>query len=297
MTGIEVYTTKEVGEGQQIDQLDGGEPADPGEAQDELLSIDNFRSINNPWSGYWENGGDMFYILTQDGNTVHQYEATTPYDFTTLTNNFQFSPAEPSNNMNDIEWNNDGTRFLWSWDDTTSGIPNSWVEEYLVSTAYDLNTATHNIQFQNDQTSKAYNITWADGGSIFYLMGLSTDVFDDTVIYNAGTPYDISTLTHQENLSLDISSNGRTSAKAMIFYQSGDRSLISYRDTIAEFSLATPYDITTRSHIQNIPTESGTFLDADQFSLDIRERGDLDERVWTANAIDNAIAYANLDRG
>jgi sugar lactone lactonase YvrE len=86
----------------------------------------------------FNNDGSKMYIIGNLNQQITEYSLATPYDLSTATyNNVSLSLSNNEILPNDFAFNNDGTKIF------IIGSDSDYVYQYLLSSAYDLSTATY----------------------------------------------------------------------------------------------------------------------------------------------------------
>jgi len=110
--------------------------------------------------------------FSDDGTKLHytgfrrviQENLSTPFDVTTAS--FDTDKSSADSQLNDIEWNDDGTKLY------ELGGDDDVITQFTVSTPYDVSTATFEKEISETMTTPL-SITWNDDGSLFYEAGLN----------------------------------------------------------------------------------------------------------------------------
>lgn len=142
-----------------------------------------------------------------------------------------------------IEWNNDGTELL------VSDIFSGFIYQYNLSVAYDISTMSYSSSSFDvtNEDAGPYGIRWDNNGNdLIYLGGNNDKIYE----YDAGTPYDISTLSFNANSSSIAEDFVPTD-----FAWNDDGTKIhvlgGFNNTIFEYDLSVAYDITTITYNSN----------------------------------------------
>jgi DNA-binding beta-propeller fold protein YncE len=138
---------------------------------------------------------------------------------------------------------------------TGSGF--DYVNEYDLSIAWDINTATFLQQFYvNAQEGSPQGLFFKPDGTKMYICGLSGDEVNE---YNLSVAWDVSTASFVQLFSILSQEN---ISQGLFFKPDGTKMYItgSAGDSVYEYSLSTPWDISTASYVQNfsVATE-GTY--------------------------------------
>ena len=148
-------------------------------------------------------------------------------------------------NVTDIAWNSDGTKFF------SIAYSGDKVNEYSVSTAYDVSTKTYVRQFDlSSQTNYPTGITFNTDGTKMFIThptgigGGTNGLFQ----YNLTTGFDLSTASYA-NIALSRDSYTNDRAWGVSFKPDGTKMFISDDggDDIRQFTLSTPFDLSTIS--------------------------------------------------
>ena len=148
-------------------------------------------------------------------------------------------------NVTDIAWNSDGTKLF------SIAYSGDKVNEYSVSTAYDVSTKTYVRQFDlSGQTNYPTGITFNTDGTKMFIThptgigGGTNGLFQ----YNLTTGFDLSTASYA-NIALSRDSYTNDRAWGVSFKPDGTKMFISDDggDDIRQFTLSTPFDLSTIS--------------------------------------------------
>jgi hypothetical protein len=134
--------------------------------------------------------GYNMYVIGRATDKVHQYSLTTAYDLSTASYaNKEFSVASQESNPGEVRFNNDGTRMF------VVGYSSDYVNQYDLSTAYDVSTASYNnVRFSvNPQEISSFALHFNNDGTKMYVAGSSND---DVFEYDLTTGFDVSTASY-----------------------------------------------------------------------------------------------------
>ena len=193
-----------------------------------------------PEGGGWGNNGTVFFMCTNAFNRMYSYTASTAYDISTLTyDNKYFAISSPYSDPCDVIISDDGTKF-WG-----TGRSDVIVGEFVMSTAFDLSTATYNnssLDMSAQLDGNCRSISFGDNGTKLYATGFGASYVNPKIVqYNLSTAYDLSTATYSGN---SITYQKVTTAK---INADGTKMLIAaYKlDEVYLFTLSTAYDLST----------------------------------------------------
>ncbi|WP_420600892.1 gliding motility-associated C-terminal domain-containing protein [Flagellimonas sp.] len=170
--------------------------------------------------------------------------------FTAPTAAFNVSSAVYSGNSVDVSSEFDHTYGVTFSDDGTkmfvSGIFSSEIGEYILSTPYDVSTATY-VDSLTGMSGRTTGINFnSDGTKIYYA---SANSGNNITEYTLSTPYDISTATFSQAYGASEAS----SYSDVTFNNSGSKMyLLAYNtDYIYEYNLSAPFDVGTAIYTNN----------------------------------------------
>ena len=152
-----------------------------------------------------------------------------------------------------LVWKPDGTAFYYGM--TTGAFQVTNIRQFSVATAWDLTTASY-VQVSAGLFATAHALAFKDDGSKIYLAsyGNKSVVYQ----YSLTTPWDISTTSYDSKSFAWASEPGSFFIpRSFFFIDSGSTLLTSNRGsaafptTIAKYSLATAWDISTASYVSS----------------------------------------------
>ena len=147
----------------------------------------------------------------------------------------------------DIRFNRDGTKMFIS-DYATH--ERSMIDEYALSTAFDISTASHtqNLDIFN-VAKKVMGLTFSTYGTKMFVTDLDTDFIYQ---YDLTTGYDLSTASYN-SVSLSIG-NQESNSTGINFNIDGTKMFIvgTNSDSVHQYALTTGFDISTASFTQSL---------------------------------------------
>ena len=202
-------------------------PVDPGGPV--LPSVTTFLTANPNHTGAWgataSDNGMHFYVADADSATIYQYDATIPWDTTTITYSKLLSCGCSS--AEDIKISSDGTKMVIINANTTNNL-----ETYELSTPWDITTATL-LSFASWPANSSYGGEISRDGSKVYIVDTSGSIYHGIM----ATPWDVSTITWNDaTYSLVINSEG--------FALTSDGTRVLDADG-SVYLLGTPWDLST----------------------------------------------------
>ena len=191
---------------------------------------------------------------------------------------FSKSMAEPtfvqSKSINDgqdgafgLTFNNDGTKMYNTSSENHGAAPqNDLLYEYVLTNAYDVSTATLNntLVIHNTAIDGGGNamvptqVVFNNDGTKMFIANHSNNNDDYINYFDLSTPFDISTATIDNRLSLDSTGADEKRLNSVAFNNDGTRLFAAgvnniLQDRIHEFTLDTPYDLS--SGVTHVNTE------------------------------------------
>jgi len=180
--------------------------------------------------------GTKMYLGGIVNNTIYQYSLSSAFDFAgvsvsrdtnktfTITNN---SPGTASVSLNGMIFNNDGTKMYITNSDR--------IEQYSLSTAYDISTASYDsinvvVATGDLPTDTKFN---SDGTKLFIIGSVTDSVHQ----YSLSTAYDLSTISYD---SISFSVSGTISnPRSLNFNNDGSKMYISHQSGGAIYQYTT----------------------------------------------------------
>lgn len=228
-------------------------------------AVTNEISNANPFGIALDNTGTKMYVLATINDTVYQYDLSTAWDLSTATySSKSFSVGSTSQEPEAIRFKSDGTKMY------VTDKNEHEVNEYSLSTAWDVSTASHSTVFSvSSQGSEPSGLDFKTDGTKMYVQFASGT--DSIAEYNLSTAWDISTASYSQN-STTINTTPNTSG--IMFKPDGTALYTMSRvttDAINEYLLSTAWDVSTLSYNQNflVGTQEG-----DPTDLYIKPDGD-----------------------
>jgi len=177
--------------------------------------------------------GTKMYIVGLTGDDVNQYTLSTPFlvSSATYVQNFSVSSQEPS--PSSVFFKPDGTKMY------ISGTSSDRVNEYDLSTAWDVSTASY---LQNlSVTPQVNGVFIRSDGLKMYTVDSSTDrVYE----YDLSTAWDVTTASVLQNLSVGAQ---ESTPEGLSFKSDGTKMFVlgNTGNDVTEYDLSTAWDIST----------------------------------------------------
>ena len=184
----------------------------------------------------FNNDGTKLFIVGTSGDDVTEYTLSTAFDVSTASHVSGGEKDLSSQDLRprDLTFNSDGTKMI------VVGDAGETIEEYDLSTAYDVSTASHDSSLDvsgQEQTPAA--IEFSPDGKKMFVLGYTGD---DVNQYTLSTGFDISTASHDG--AFDISSQ-ETNPRGLAFNNDGTKMFLvgGSEDKVFEYTLTTPFNL------------------------------------------------------
>jgi DNA-binding beta-propeller fold protein YncE len=199
-----------------------------------------------PTGLFFKSDGLKMYVMGNAGDAVYEYNLLSAWDisttvFTYPTTNF-FSVAPQETSPTGLFFKPDGLKMY------VTGSSGDDVDEYSLSTAWDISTASYlqNFSVAAQDTSPS-DIFFKPDGLKMYIMGFGSYAVYE---YNLSAAWDISTASYLQNFSV---STQDLAPRSMTFKSDGLKMYMigSGSDSVHEYNLSTAWDISTASYLQS----------------------------------------------
>lgn len=162
-----------------------------------------------------------------------------------------FSVASQDTNANGFVFGDNGTKAYMS------GTSTDTVYQYTLTTAYDISTASYaskSFSVNSQETSLRAAKFSPDGGSMYIIGNTNRTVYQ----YTLSTNWDISTASYASKSMSAATQSGY--AVGLVFNNDGTKIFVtsSADDTVYEYLLTTPYDVSTGSYNNASVSLTGT---------------------------------------
>ncbi len=146
--------------------------------------------------------GTKMFIVGQTGDDVNEYTLSTGFDVSTASFVDSFSVASQETSPQGLTFNTDGTKMF------IIGQAGDDVNEYTLSTGFDVSTATYSQNFSiSAQEIAPTGIIFNTDGTKMYIVGESGD---DVNEYTLSTGFDVSTASYSQNFSVSSQDSNPT---------------------------------------------------------------------------------------
>ncbi|MDA9882413.1 hypothetical protein N9D25_01070 [Alphaproteobacteria bacterium] len=230
-------------------------------------------------------GTKMFLGRGSTNDQIVRYTLSTAWDITTAS-------LDSGQTLSHGSQDNDATSFTLSADGTrvyVVGYTSKSVYQYIMTTAYDLTTASYNsVSLSvNSQDSAPFGITFNNDGTKLYVGGQTNDrIF----AYTLTTGFDLSTASYS-SVSLSVSAQDGA-IKGMLFNNAGTKLFMvgTLTDRCYQYSLTTAFDISTASY----DSSSFSFLAQDNSLQGIAFKSDDTELFMIGDVSDKVYKYSMI---
>lgn len=195
----------------------------------------------NSNSIFFKDDGTKMYLMGSSGDDINEYNLTTAWDITTASYSQNASVGTQDTVPQGLYIKSDGTALYMT------GSTNDAVYQYSLSTAWDISTLSYVRTFSvSSQQAGPLGVEFKTDGTKMYVSGTSGDKISE---YSLSTAWDISTASHQQDLSgLGSTANNPGEVR---FKPDGTKFFVTQSvgtSHVAEFQLSTAWDISTATY-------------------------------------------------
>jgi len=198
---------------------------------------------NNLRGLYIKPDGLKFYTIGIQADVVHQYTMSTAWDMSTASyDSVSFSVTSQEGEPQGISFKTDGTKMF------VVGSLGDEVNEYSLSTAWDISTASFTTNFViSGQDTNPNDIYFKDDGTKFWISG---DTNNTVYQYSCSTVWDISTASY-DSISFSVATQ-ETGPQGLSFGNSGTKLYVvgTGNDTVFQYSTGSAATITYPSTVE-----------------------------------------------
>ena len=191
---------------------------------------------------FFGSNGIYMYVIGDSNNRVYRYTLTTAWDISTVSTSNYFAVGSRQTEPKGLFFKSDGTKMY------VLGNINQNVDEYNLSTAWDVSTASFNQAFSvGSQDTQPKSLSFKGDGTKMYVLGGSGEDINE---YNLTTAWDISTASFLQNKSISTNSGTPT---GIFFKPDGSKVYVTSdsNNDVDEYNLSTAWDISTASYSQD----------------------------------------------
>ena len=207
-----------------------------------LVIRDNFSVVSQeatPRAMFFKSDGTKMYIAGNSGDDVNEYNLTNGWRVSDASYSQTFSVASQENNIRGIFFKPDGTKMY------VTGTQGDDVNEYNLSTAWDVSTASYSQVFSVSTNSPQPNdIFFKSDGTKMYIA--DSDTTDKVVEYDLSTAWDVSTASYSQYFSVN---DQETAIRGLYFRSTGtEMFILGNTKQVHKYSLSTAWDVSTASY-------------------------------------------------
>ena len=233
----------------------------------------------SPWGVLFNADGTKMFMLGLANKTFYQYSLSTAYLVSSATyDSVSFSVSAQASEPRDVVFNGDGTKFYISNSATNT------IYQYTLPTPYSLIGASYDsVSFNPSEESVLRGCTFKDDGTKLYVVGVITDTVYQ---YTLSTPYSLSSVVY-DSKSLVVSQDA--TPVSLRFNNDGSKLYIlgQTTDDIFQYSLSTPFDVSTGSY--DSVSFSATSQDANPTSMEFNADG---TKLYVTGLTDSIYQYS-----
>jgi hypothetical protein len=199
---------------------------------------------SNPLNTTFSTDGTKMYIMGNADKHVDEYTLTTAFDISTASWRTHKDVSAQDDNPRSVRFNPTGTKMYVVGRDgvASAGIAANNINEYALSTAWDITTATYTDLFScNAQDTAISDMQFNADGTLLIVLG---DAGNDVNEYDLATAYDVSTATFVDAFSIGAQ---ETSPAGLFFNALGTRMYVAGTDgdDVIQYPLVTGFDVST----------------------------------------------------
>ncbi|MBN4055086.1 hypothetical protein JYT15_01105 [Acidimicrobium ferrooxidans] len=195
----------------------------------------------SPTGMFFKPDGTRMYITGTTGDDINEYSLSTPWDVSSASFTRLKDVSLEEDNPQDVFFKADGTKMY------VVGLGSGGVNEYTLSTAWNVTTATFDRVFSvSAEETVPSDIFFKPDGTQMYVLG---GVGDDVNEYSLSTAWDVSTATFVRLFSV---SGEETNPSGLFFKSDGMRMYVTGNvgDAVNEYTLSTGWDISTAAFVR-----------------------------------------------
>jgi len=195
----------------------------------------------SPKSVFFKPDGKKMYVTGGSGDDVNEYDLSTAWNIHTASYSQNFSVAAQETSPQGLFFKPDGTKMY------VNGFDNDTVNEYDLSTAWDISSASYSQQLDiSGQNGVSTAIFFKPDGTKFYLLGRGPDAIDE---YDLSTAWDITSASRLQEISVN---SEESSPSGLFFKPDGTKMYVVgfSGDEVNEYDLSTAWDISSSSALQ-----------------------------------------------
>ena len=187
----------------------------------------------------FNNDGTKMFVTGHKTDDIEVYTLTTGFDISTASHVESFPVNTEDEAGRDVKFNSDGTKMFYL------GGTGKNVYEYTLTTAFDVSSRSYVDSFSVSPVGFPEELEFSpDGTKMFVLDDTGNDVNE----FKLTTGFDISTASYVQTFSVSAQEGTPT---GLAFTYGGTKMFVTGwgNDTVIEYTLGTPFDISTATFI------------------------------------------------
>jgi hypothetical protein len=142
----------------------------------------------------FNSNGTKMFVIGWAGDDVNEYTLSTGFDVSTASYDSNFSVRDQETQPAGLAFNSDGTKMF------VIGSSGDDVNEYTLSTGFDVSTASYDSNFSvSSQENAPTGLAFNSNGTKMFVIGWAGD---DVNEYTLSTGFDVSTASYDSNFSV-----------------------------------------------------------------------------------------------
>jgi hypothetical protein len=191
--------------------------------------------------------GTKMFIVSGVYDNIQEYALSTGFNISTASFTDSFSVYSQETSPSGIAFNTDGTKMF------IVGFSGDDVNEYLLSTGFDVSTASYTRNFSiGSQDTIPNGIAFNTDGTKMFIVGQANDCVYE---YALSTGFNIATASYTQLIYIGTE---ETAPQGIEFNTDGTKMFIcgSTGDDVNEYALSTGFDVSTASYTRNFSVAS-----------------------------------------
>ncbi len=185
--------------------------------------------------------GTKMFVTGNTGDDVNEYHLPRGFEFGPVDYSASFSVAAQDTSPQTMAFNTDGTKMF------VVGLTGIDINEYHLSTAFDITTAVYDSIFDFSEDGSPQGIAFNTDGTKMFIIGNTADEINE---YNLSTAFDISTAVYDSRFDITAQED---SPSGIAFNTDGTKMFITglTGDDVNEYHLSTGFDVSTTVYDSN----------------------------------------------
>ena len=191
--------------------------------------------------------GTQMFVVGYNSKNVTAYDLSTAFDVSTASFDNFFSVAAKESSPGSLAFSPNGTKMF------VVGLGSGNVNEYTLSTAFDVSTASFDNFFPiNNKESSPFGLAFSPNGTKMFVVGSENGNVNE---YDLSNAFDVTTASFVDYFSTggyDLYPAG------LVFSPNGTKMFVvgSERDRVYEYTLTTAFDVSTASPDNSFPVDT-----------------------------------------